>query len=106
MPMNAASYYPAQGGGTAKECEAAGQPGAKEAMPPYEGSMASDDGYHDTPTGGEKNPSNITGDVESAGPTKAEGDLGVQEFPHKGPPERTTSVGSGTQTTNPEKMDY
>ncbi len=107
MPTDAASYHPNQGKNSALGLESAGAVGEKEPMPAVPSSGASDEGSqnygaiashaasHGRPHSG-PNPDNVSGDVESAGATKAEGDPGVIDFPHAGPPPRTTSVGGGT----------
>lgn len=101
------TYYPSQGGeATAASMgyESAGAVGDKEAMPGALGSMASEDGNHDTAAlsalaaahgmpAVSAYPDNVEGSIMAGNPTAAEGATGPADFPHAGPPPRTTQVG-------------
>jgi hypothetical protein len=93
-------------GGTAAErgIEADGAAGAGEPQPATISSGMSDEGQYNTAAQQahaakhgrpaiSETPDNLTGEIESSGPNKAEGDIGIQQYPHQGPPARTTSAG-------------
>ena len=94
------------GGGTAADqgYEAEGAAGAGEPTPARMSSGMSDEGQynaeaqqanaasHGRPAISEK-PDNLTGDFMPQGPNACEGDLGIQQYPHVGPPARTTTSG-------------
>ncbi len=109
MKHGGSEYYPNQGGeatASSRGYEAAGAVGEKEPMPGPVGSLASDDGNHDQAAqsafaaahgrpGITSYPDNLSGEIESDDPTKGEGSTAMIDYPHAGPPERTTSVGGG-----------
>jgi hypothetical protein len=91
-----------QGDGAAVESE--GAAGAGEPTPARAGGGMSDEGeynsaaqnanasQHGRPAISEK-PDNLTGSIESSGPSRSEGDIGIQQYPYVGPPSRTTAPG-------------
>ncbi len=95
--MKSHSYHPNQGkncdpemyGGVGeKEPRPSSTQGQASDDPPHNPAMAADNAFHHRPAPSAK-PDNLTGDIESAGPNKSEGDTGILEYPHAGPPKRT-----------------
>ena len=91
---------------TAHHFEADGMAGQKEATPAYPGSQMSDEGVYNTAAHAANNaahgwpaptldPENVTGSITPGNPTAAEGAEGPVEYPYKGAPARTTTVGGG-----------
>jgi hypothetical protein len=101
-------YYPNDG----QTCHPEGVtgPGPVEGMPSETPSMAGPDGYHDSPAvnhdpgmGGVEGPSLAQA---PSNPTRGEGSEGVQDYPHKGAPERTTRVGTPGVHHEPGKLNH
>ena len=97
------------GTGTAHAYEADGLPGQKEATPAYPASQMSEEGQYNTAAHAANNaahgwpaptldPENVTGSITPGNPTAAEGADNPVEYPYKGAPARTTTVGGAGGT--------
>lgn len=107
VPACSSEHSPHQGGFEASSIESEGEPG-KTLLDAagYIGSMASEDGQgnmaamasnasdHGRPTVSDY-PEGITPSIDTSNPNGGgEASAKIAEFPHKGAPERTTSVGT------------
>jgi hypothetical protein len=102
------------GTGTPHAFEADGMAGQKEATPAYPASGMSEEGQYNTAAHAANNaargwpaptldPENVEGSITPGNPTEAEGADNPVEYPYKGAPARTTTVGGGG---NPEPEGY